>query len=126
GAARNGVARRAGQRGPAGGVTAGPQGANGEAVLRGAGAPCAKSAALLSVSTQPPFRRNAAVVLERLGVVGPAPSNADAAVPKPTRSRTDGFARQSAEVPQVRSVVSVSSATFPEVADMAMLPVASG
>jgi hypothetical protein len=40
---------------------------NGEAVLRGAGAPAVKSAALLSVSVQPPASRKAAVVLLKVG-----------------------------------------------------------
>src|SRR5262245_65136142 len=122
----NSVPRLAGQLATTGWFTATPHGASGAAVLRGVGAPFAKSAPFWSVSVHPPARRSAAVVLERLGVVGPAPSNAEAAVPKPTKSRTAGFARQSAGVPQVRSVVLVTSATLPEVADMAMLPMASG
>src|SRR5262245_29885243 len=125
-ASPNSVPKLAGQLATTGWFTGAPQTEGGVAPLRGAGAPFAKSAPFWSVSVQPPARRRAAVVLERLGAVGPAPSKAEAAVPKPTRSRTDGFDRQSAEVPQVRSVVLVTSATFPEVAAMAMLPIASG
>ena len=46
----------------------GPQGASGDAVLRGAGAVTTKSVALLSVSVHPPAARIAAVVALRLGV----------------------------------------------------------
>ena len=56
------------------------QSLSGEPVLRGFGLPVAKSAALLSVSVQPPRARRAAVVL--LGpAVGPAPSKQFAVLP---------------------------------------------
>jgi len=56
-------------------ATCGPvaHGASGDDVLRGAGAPAAKSAALLSVSVQPPSARKAAVVLLSVGAA-PLPS----------------------------------------------------
>src|SRR5262245_5021100 len=57
------------------------QGKSAAALLRGVGAPFAKSAALLSLSAQPPPARRAAVVLVRLGDVGPAPSKAEAVPP---------------------------------------------
>src|SRR2546427_10797541 len=52
----------------------------GDAVFRGLGAPTAKSAPLLSVSTQPSLIRIAAVGLLRLGV-GPVPSKQLVPVP---------------------------------------------
>src|SRR5205814_578467 len=55
------------------------------ALLRGLGAPVAKSVELLSVSVQPPEPRSTAVVLLGAGV-GPAPSKQFAVVPKPTKS----------------------------------------
>jgi hypothetical protein len=54
-------------------VTTRPAG-GGVAVFRGVGAPFAKSAALSLVSWSPLFFRIAAVVLLRLGLVGPEPS----------------------------------------------------
>src|SRR5688572_6105554 len=50
-----------------------PQGFNGDAVFRGVGVPAAKSALLLSVSTQPPLFRRPAVVFESVGAA-PLPS----------------------------------------------------
>ena len=50
-----------------------PQGFACDAVLRGVGAPAAKSAPLLSVSTQPPLLRRPAVVFESVGAAA-APS----------------------------------------------------
>src|SRR5262245_1454033 len=72
--------RLAGQLATTGGCTGAPQAAAGVALLRGAGAPFAKSAELLSVSVQPLLPRKAAVVLLRFGAVGPAPSKAVAEV----------------------------------------------
>src|SRR4051794_9181748 len=83
---------------------------------RGLGAPTLKSAALLSVSVSPPPCRIAAVVLESVGV---GAVSAQFAAPKPTRSTAVGQAPLSA-------VVDATSATLPAVADIAMLPVASG
>src|SRR5262245_49863210 len=100
-------------------------GASAEPPLRGIGAPVAKSLPFWSLSPQPWSARSAAVVLLSVGVAA-APSKAEALEPKPTRSRTAGLARQSADVLQVSRVVLVTSAPFPEVADIEMLPVASG
>ncbi|WP_307188190.1 hypothetical protein [Duganella phyllosphaerae] len=44
----------------------------GLAVVRGAGAPVAKSLALLSVSVQPPLARKAARVFDRPGPAAPS------------------------------------------------------
>src|SRR5215470_13541152 len=99
------AAKLAGQLTATGWFTAAPQAAVAAARLRGIGAPFAKSAPFWSLSIQPCSSRRAAVVLLRFGVVGPAPSKAEALVPKPTRSRTAGFARHSADVAQVSSVV---------------------
>src|SRR5262245_61888191 len=115
-----------GQLAATGWLTGAPHTLSVDALLRGVGAPLAKSAALLSVSVQPPAARSAAVVFDRLGVVG-EPSNDDAAPPKPIRSSTPGAVAQ--PVPQVSAVVLLTSATLPLVADMAMplpLPMASG
>jgi hypothetical protein len=49
-----------------------PQGASGEAVFRGVGAPMAKSELLMSVSVQPPKARMAAVVFVSAGVGVPS------------------------------------------------------
>ena len=56
-----------------GGLSTGVQGSSGDAVFRGVGAAAVKSAALLSVSVQPPPARNAAVVALRVGAA-PDPS----------------------------------------------------
>ncbi len=69
------------------GGTSTPQLLVGEAVLRGVGAPVLKSAALLSVSTQPAPLRMVAVVLEGAGA-GPEPSKQLAVAAKPTKSMT--------------------------------------
>ncbi len=57
------TARFAGQVDTTGAFPELPQGFKGEAVLLGDGAPVVKSALLMSVSTQPLFRRRAAVEL---------------------------------------------------------------
>src|SRR5207248_3141662 len=57
----------------------------GEAVLRGFGAPVAKSEAFWFESVQPPAARRTALVLLGAGV-GPVPSKQLAVEPKPTRS----------------------------------------
>ena len=66
----------------------------GDALLRGFGAPAAKSPALSSVSVQPPAARSAAVVLLKFAV-GPEPSKLFAALPYPTKSRMSGLGKQS-------------------------------
>ncbi|MGH8598997.1 MAG: hypothetical protein ACREXT_20305, partial [Gammaproteobacteria bacterium] len=58
------------------------------ALLRGVGAPDAKSVALLSVSVQPLLPRRTAVVLLGAGV-GPAPSKQFAVTPNPAKSMID-------------------------------------
>ena len=54
------------------GATSPTQKCVGDALLRGAGALAAKSAALLSVSTQPPLPRRAAVVFDSVGAAVPS------------------------------------------------------
>src|SRR5690242_9922424 len=89
-------------------------------LLRGAGAPVEKSPPLSSVSWAPLLFRSAAVVFESVAV-GPAPSKQVALAPKPTKSMMPalGHAPLNAAAP-------LTSATFPLVADIAMVPVASG
>src|SRR3954454_6495878 len=86
-----------------------PQAASADALLRGVGVSTRKSAALLSVSWQPPLRRRAAVVLVR-SPVGPAPSKLLAAAPYPTKSLILGFGKQFAL--HVSRVLLVTSATL--------------
>src|SRR6266516_8102193 len=93
-----------------------------KAELRGLGAVTVKSAALLSVSAAPAPLRSAAVMLERFGVG--LPSYEDAVDPYPTKSFTAGWVAQ--PVAQVSAVALVTSATLPAVADIAVVPVASG
>src|SRR5205085_2240488 len=93
----------------------------GEAVLRGLGAPVAKSDAFWSVSVQPPLARRSDVVLLGAGAA-PTPSKQLAVPPKPILSRivaSVGHAPLSA-------VVTLTSATLPAVPDMAIVPVVSG
>src|SRR5439155_3147621 len=106
-------------------VTAGAlspvQKCNGDAVLRGLGAPTAKSDALLSESVQPLSARRTAVVL--LGAAVAAPSSKQfAVVPYPTRSTT---AAPLGHDP-LSGVATFARMTFPAVAPIAILPVASG
>lgn len=86
----------------------------------GIGNPAAKSALLLSVSVQPLFARITALVLEG-AAVGPPPSKQLAVPPKPTKSTIP----EEGQTP-VSDVVVLTNATLPTVADMAMVPVASG
>src|SRR5690349_8901873 len=90
-------------------------------LLRGVGAPVAKSPWLLFVSVQPLLARIAAVVFERFAV-GPAPSKQFAESPNPTKS---WIAPPVGQVP-VSAVVVLVSATLPVVADIAIAPVALG
>jgi hypothetical protein len=102
-------------------VVTGPAGGAPTALLRGLGAPVVKSARLLSVSWRPSILRSAAVVLLRVGV-GAFPSAQFVVVPKPTKSSTappSGQAVASASVAR-------TSATFPAVALIGIVPVASG
>jgi hypothetical protein len=85
------------------------------------GTPELKSAALLSVSASAPERARA-VVLDRPAA---AAVSTFAVAPYPTRSFTFGAVAQA--VPQPMSAdCAVTSATTPEVADMGIVPVASG
>jgi hypothetical protein len=54
------------------GAVSAKQSLNGDAVFRGTGVPAVKSAALLSVSTQPPLLRRPAVVFDSVGAVLPS------------------------------------------------------
>src|SRR5262245_36838421 len=100
----------------------GTQDCAGDALLRGWGAPVTKSAPLLLVSVQPAKPRSAAVVLPGAGA-GPPPSKQSALGPYPTKSVT--VATNGQPLP-VSKVPSLTSATLPAVADIAMLPTASG
>src|SRR5690348_3157308 len=94
------------------------------AVLRGLGAPTAKSVLLLSVSVAPAALRKAAVVLESVAV-GPVPSKQFVPVPYPARST---ILAPVGQVPE-RTVVLFTSATLPAPAAIAIpepVPVASG
>ena len=91
-------------------------GLSGEPELRGAGVVAAKSALLLSVSTQPEFPRNTAVVLVVAGA-GPAPSK-KFAPSRPSRSTTvaSWAGGHGVELPlQPSGVVELTSATLPPV-----------
>ena len=88
--------------------------------FRGLGAPVVKSELLLSVSAGGAPPRIAAVMLLSVAV-GPAPSKQLAAEPYPTKSTTAVAAGQ----PIAIEVWLLTSATFPAVALIAMLPVAS-
>src|SRR5438067_4321948 len=89
------------------------------ALLRGFGAPIAKSALLLFVSVHPPPARSAAVVLA-VAAVEPAPSKQFAVVPYPTKSAMNVPVGQ---VPV--NVAAAASATLAPVALKAIVPVAS-
>src|SRR2546423_5611507 len=93
-----------------------------EAESRGFGAVTVKSAALSSVSVAPAPLRRAAVVLDRFGVG--AVSDEDAVDPYPMKSLTPAAVPQPVE--QVSAVAFVTRATFPAVADRAVVPLASG
>src|SRR5690349_5406831 len=93
---------------------------NGDVVLRAFGVSAVKSAELSSVSVQPLFPLSTAVVLLGAGV-DPEPSKQLAVVPNPTKSMIE----ESEGHASVRAVVLLTSATFPAVADMAIVPVAS-
>src|SRR5262245_51573148 len=97
-----------------------------DAVFRGAGAPAAKSLALLSVSVQPWLARWAEVVFESVGAGAPSEKFAPS---YPIRSTICASckAEQGVEPPlQVSPVVVVARITFPPVALMLTVPVASG
>ena len=98
------------------------QGFVADAVFRGVGEPTLKSVELLSVSVQPALALSTALVL--LGAeVGADPSKQFAVVPNPTKSTT---AAPNGHPPPVNAVVVLVNATFPAVALMLMLPMASG
>ncbi len=103
-------------------VGGGPGGSLGPlAELAGEGEPAVKSAALLSVSV-PSSARLAEAVFER-PPAGPLPSKSFA-LPYPTKSRTFAAASQSASHPS--AAWSVTKATLPPVAPIAIDPDASG
>ncbi len=91
-------------------------------LLRGLGAEPVKSAELSSVSVKEASRETEVVL--------PAPvaglPSRTTAVPKPARSLMRPSAAQSSAVRQVSAVVEWTSAMVPLVADMLMVPVASG
>lgn len=92
------------------------------AALVGVGSPTVKSAALSSVSARVvPRATDVALVGAAVGL----PSRTVAA-PNPTRSLTRVSAAQSAAVLQVSAVVPETRAIVPAVADIAIVPVASG
>lgn len=101
------------------GVELPPQGLTEVTVLRGVGRAAVKSARLLPVSVQPAVLRMTALVLE--GAAEGAVSEQLAVEPKPRKSTTPAVGQA-----PVRAVVEVTRATLPAVADMAMVPVASG
>ncbi|HEY0171667.1 MAG TPA: hypothetical protein VGB98_11650 [Pyrinomonadaceae bacterium] len=107
----------AGETRPAVGVAA--QALNGEEVLRGVGAPVAKSDAFWFVSVQPPAARRTALVFDGAGAF-PEPSE-QLAVPKPTKSIN---APPAGHEPVSAAAVLVS-ATLPAVAANWVVPVAS-
>jgi hypothetical protein len=76
---------------------------------------------LSSVSVAPSPLRSAAVVLDNVGA-GAVPSKS-LAEPYPTKSRTPAATWQDV---QVSAVWLVTRATLPELADMKIVPVASG
>ena len=86
---------------------------NGEPLLRGFGAPSAKSRALLSVSMQPPPARKSAVVLLGAGADPRLRSN----WPSHRSQRNQRHRRQTGKVP-LNGVALVTKATLPTVADM--------
>src|ERR1043165_7404058 len=100
-------------------VCAVPHALSGDALLRGAGVPVLKSVLLLSVSVQPPFTRSAADVLVRpaVGLV----SEQFAVEPYPMTSTTPAVGQA-----RVTAVVELERTFFPAVADIAIVPVASG
>src|SRR5215831_4916356 len=87
-------------------------------LLRGAGAPAAKSVLFAFPSVQPAPARKSAVVFVRTGAEA-APSK-QLAAPYPMKSTTPV-----GQAP-VRAVALATRATFPVVADIAMLPLTSG
>ena len=91
-----------------------------EEVFLGVGDAAAKSALLLSVSVQPPPVRMSAVVVLGAGAFAP-PSLQLAVEPYPTKSTIDALAGQAPD----EAVVVLMSATFPAVALIAIVPVAS-
>jgi len=95
-----------------------------DCVLRGLGAPAAKSVELLSVSVAPSATRSTAVVFDGAGV-GPVPSKQFAVAPKPAKSTSDGVPAVTGH-PIVSAVVVERSATLPAVPLIAIVPVASG
>src|SRR4051812_20643989 len=90
------------------------------AVLRGAAAAAAKSVLLLPASVQPLDARKIAFVVDGAGAT--AVSKQLAVDPKPTRST---ILADTGHEP-LRAVVLLTSATFAAVADIAIVPVASG
>src|ERR1051325_10272408 len=93
------------------------------AVFRGLGAPAEKSLLLASVSIQPPPPRSAAVVFESDPNGAPS-EHVVPAPPYPIVSMT--VAPVGHAVPLVMVVCVLISTTLPAVADIAIVPVASG
>ena len=90
-------------------------------LLRGVGAPVAKSAALLSVSVQPPPPRKIVRVFEGAGA-GPLPSYAFAPDPYPTKSTSDA---NPAGLETVNTAMLFNSATLPAAVASASVPTTS-
>ena len=82
--------------------------------------PAVKSLALSSLSVQPPSARRAAVVFERPGAT-PLPSKQFAVPPYPMKSTIVAPVGHEA-----MAIPLLTRATLPAVADMAIVPVASG
>lgn len=91
--------------------------------LRGVGVPAVKSAALSPVSVDPPPARNTAKVPDGAGV-GPLPSYPLAVLPYPTKSCNPEVVPLG--LTPERAVAKFTKATFPTVAEIAIVPVTSG
>src|SRR5262245_31340121 len=103
------------------GAGVGAQVAAGDADVRGAGSPRAKSLAFSPVSAQPPPARNTALVLD--GAAAAAEPSKSPAVPQPTKSSMLVTAPHGAHD---RTVASRTSATLPPLVARLGVPVASG
>lgn len=98
----------------------------GEELLRAPAIAVEKSSSLLSVSVHPLFNLKSEFELPGAGA-RPAPSKLLADTPYPTKSIIAEFGKQSPEMaPQFKTVVEFTSATFPAVAFIKTVPVASG
>jgi hypothetical protein len=110
----------AGQEVKAGAVQGAVQGFSGDDVFRGLGSPAEKSDELLLLSVHPALALITALVFDGAGV-GPEPSKQFAVVPKPTISTTPIVGHD-----PDNAVTEFTNATLPAVADMAIVPIASG